>query len=135
MFLNFPKKQRKIWQISAQALKSGQINKAKALSLILWLYGLFNVLKTLYGAFILWFDHFLDSWAEICQIFRWFFGKFKIPKRHSEINWPLVCCIFGCWYLDHIISSLPKPPLFKKSFKHADEFLRLLCRDTKMKCD
>ena len=25
-------------------------------------------------------------WAEICQIFRWFFVKFK---RHSEINWPL----------------------------------------------
>ena len=22
-------------------------------------------------------------------IFRWFFGKFKISKRHSEINWPL----------------------------------------------
>jgi hypothetical protein len=32
------------------------------------------------------FDHFLDSGAEICQIFRWFFGKFKTPKRHSEIN-------------------------------------------------
>ena len=36
-----------------------------------------------------WFDHFLDSRAEICQIFRWFFGKFKTPRRHSEINWPL----------------------------------------------
>jgi hypothetical protein len=35
------------------------------------------------------FDHFLDSRAEICQIFRWFFGKFKKSKRHSEINWPL----------------------------------------------
>ena len=23
--------------------------------------------------FLLWFDHFLDPWAEICQIFRWFF--------------------------------------------------------------
>ena len=40
-------------------------------------------------AFILWFDHFLDSRAEICQIFRWFFGKFKTSKRRSEINWPL----------------------------------------------
>ena len=39
--------------------------------------------------FLLWFDHFLDSWAEICQIFRWFFGKFKKSKRHSEIIWPL----------------------------------------------
>ena len=36
-----------------------------------------------------WFDHFLVSRAEICQIFRWFFGKFKTSKRHSEINWPL----------------------------------------------
>ena len=31
----------------------------------------------------------LYSRAEICQIFRWFFVKFKISKRHSEINWPL----------------------------------------------
>ena len=28
-------------------------------------------------------------WAEICQIFRCFFGKSMTPKRHSEINWPL----------------------------------------------
>ena len=28
---------------------------------------------------------FLDSWAEICQIFRGIFGKSKIPKGHSEI--------------------------------------------------
>ena len=39
--------------------------------------------------FLLWFDHFLDPWAEICQIFRWFFGKFKKSKRHSEIIWAL----------------------------------------------
>ena len=31
-----------------------------------------------YSAFILWFDNFLDSGAEFCQIFRWFYGKFKI---------------------------------------------------------
>ena len=42
-----------------------------------------------YNAFILWFGHFLDSGAEIYQIFRWFFGKFKKSKRHSEIIWPL----------------------------------------------
>ena len=42
-----------------------------------------------YRAFILWFDHFLDSVAEICQILRWFFVKFTKSKRHSEINWPL----------------------------------------------
>ena len=32
-------------------------------------------------AFLLRFDHFLDPWAEICQIFRWFFGKFKKIKK------------------------------------------------------
>ena len=37
-----------------------------------------------------WLDYFLDSRAEICQIFRWFLGKSNISKRHSEINWPLV---------------------------------------------
>ena len=40
------------------------------------------------------FDHFLFSRSEICQIFRWFFGKFKTPKRHSEMNWPLVGMFF-----------------------------------------
>ena len=28
-----------------------------------------------------WFDHFLVSRGEICQIFRWFFGKFKNLKK------------------------------------------------------
>ena len=37
-----------------------------------------------------WVHHFLDSRAEICQIFRCFFVKSMTPKRHSEINWPLV---------------------------------------------
>ena len=46
---------------------------------------LINVLKTLYGAVILSFDHFLNSGAEICQIFLCFFGKFKKSKKHSEI--------------------------------------------------
>ena len=36
-----------------------------------------------YSAFMLWFDHFLDSGAEICQIFRWFFGKLK--KNQKDI--------------------------------------------------
>ena len=30
-----------------------------------------------YSAFILWFDHFFDSGAEIRQIFRWFFFKIQ----------------------------------------------------------
>ena len=41
----------------------------------------FSVLKTLYGTVILRFDHFLDTWAEICQILRWFFGKLKNIKK------------------------------------------------------
>ena len=36
--------------------------------------------KMYYSAFVLLFDHFLDSGPEICQIFCWFFGKFKIIK-------------------------------------------------------
>ena len=38
-FLNFPKHQRKIWQISAPESKTGQINKVKTLSyntMIIW---------------------------------------------------------------------------------------------------
>ena len=46
----------------------------------IWLYGL--LFKCIIcSAFILWIDHFLDSGAEICQIFRWFFGKFKKIKN------------------------------------------------------
>ena len=40
-------------------------------------------------ALLCWFEHLLVPRAEICQIFHCFFGKLKIPKRHSEINWPL----------------------------------------------
>ena len=36
-----------------------------------------------------WFQHLFGSRAEICQIFRRFFGKFKKSKRHPEIYWPL----------------------------------------------
>ena len=36
-----------------------------------------------YSAFILWFDHFLESGLEICQIFCWFSGKFK--KNQKDI--------------------------------------------------
>ena len=35
-----------------------------------------------------WLDHFLDSRAEIYQIFAFFFWKLKTPKSNSEINWP-----------------------------------------------
>ena len=41
-------------------------------------------------ALLCWFDHSLVSRAEICKMLCWFFGRFKIPKRHSEIFWPLL---------------------------------------------
>ena len=49
-------------------------------------YGLFNVFKDI--SLMIW-QLFRFPWAEICQIFQCFFGKFKKSKRHSEINWPL----------------------------------------------
>ena len=36
-----------------------------------------------YSAFIIWFSHFLDSGAEICQIFRGFF--WKIQNNQTDI--------------------------------------------------
>ena len=39
------------------------------------------MLKTFLSAFILWFDHFLDSCAEICQIF---FVGFVENLRHQK---------------------------------------------------
>ena len=45
-----------------------------------------------------WFDHFLDSRADI---FCWIFGKSMTPKRHSEINWPLMTQIDKSTYVLH----------------------------------
>ena len=55
------------------------------------MYGLFLNWNVLYSAFVLWFDHFLDSWAEIHKKNCCCFWKFKTQKSNSEINWPLVC--------------------------------------------
>ena len=49
-----------------------------------------------YSTFILWFDHFLDSGAEIFQIFHCFLRNLKKSKRHSEINWPLAGWFCTC---------------------------------------
>ena len=40
-----------------------------------------------YSAFILWFDHFLDSGAEICQI--GVLENLKKSKRRSDINFKI----------------------------------------------
>ena len=34
---------------------------------------------------------------------RCFFGKFKTPKRHSEINWPLGSSIWGTFYYFYFV--------------------------------
>ena len=36
-----------------------------------------------------WFHCFLESRAEMCQMFLMFFGKFKTLENISEISWPL----------------------------------------------
>ena len=46
----------------------------------------FNVLKTLKSAFILWFDHFSNSRAEIVKFFVGILVETMTPKRHFEIN-------------------------------------------------
>ena len=84
--LNFPKNQWKIWQISALEYKKWLNHKIKATNYLQIILDITYYRKV---PLFCWFDHFLYSRAEICQIFRWFFGKFKISKRHSEINWPL----------------------------------------------
>ena len=49
------------------------------------------------------FDHFLNSRAEILQIFRLVFGKCMTPKSHSEINLPLL--IFHPFTTDNGLQS------------------------------
>ena len=66
-------------------IKSGQINKRKALSYnIIHQIAHIIICKLKYYkevSLFCWFDHFLDSWAEICQIFRVFFWKIYDTKK------------------------------------------------------
>ena len=109
-FSIFQKTTEKFDKFLPKNMKGVEIIKIKTIpyttTIYIWLYGLFMYSKT----FLLWFDHFLDPWAEICQIFRWFFGKFKKSKRHSEIIWPLEGYITPIKKLavNMIIHSLPK---------------------------
>ena len=81
-YLEFSKKSRKNL---TNFCSSDQINKIKVFSYNNIIYTGYLLYKVMIVC--LWFDHFLDSRAEICHIFRWFFGKLKKFKRHSEINW------------------------------------------------
>ena len=88
-FLNFPKKHRKIWQISAQDPKRGWNHQNKdnfhTIIIYIWLYGLFKVLKTFF--FMIW--PLFRSLGRNLSNFSVLFGKFEKSKRHSEIIWPL----------------------------------------------
>ena len=79
-FFKLFRKKRKIWQISALESKKWSNQQVKALSYNNMIY--IDYLMYL-SAFLLWPDHFLNSGAEICQIFHWFFGKFK--KNQKDI--------------------------------------------------
>ena len=91
-----------------------------------------------HSAFILRFDHFLDSGAEICQIFHCFFlENFKKSKRHPEINWPLPHILafkffFTCQRQNDPSSSLPRNWTYWKRFKNKHfsiwHFFLFLCR-------
>ena len=77
----FSKNQQQIWQISAVKTKKWSNQQKRHFlynTMIIWATW---YLKTLYGAIILWFDHFLDSGVGICQIFCWFLWKFKNIKK------------------------------------------------------
>ena len=81
MSLIFQKTNEKFDKFLPQNLKGGQINKVKALSyntMIIWAFSC--ITDTIRGLCLL-FDHFLYSGAEICPIFRCFFGKFRTPKK------------------------------------------------------
>ena len=47
-----------------------------------------------------WFYHFLESRAEICQIFGWYFGPNDDTKRTFEINWPLAAWTLLLWVIN-----------------------------------
>ena len=83
-----------------------------------------------------WFDHILDSWAEICQNLRWFFGKFKKSKRHSEINWPLGR-VSGCRKKNingnRLSIFIGFPQIFKASYGTAFRYFLAIEKRTNIK--
>ena len=62
----------------------------------LLLCGLFNVSKTLWRTFILWFDHFSNSRAEIFKLFHWYFGPNGDSKRTfwNKLTFSSLPCTF-----------------------------------------
>ena len=73
-----------------------------------------------YSAFVLWSDHFLDSGAEICQIFCCFFGKLKKNQKdilkltdlyHDRTDWSQIrlefriSCVTGNMRLHFLVCA------------------------------
>ena len=75
-----------------------------------------------------WLDQFLDSRAEIYQVFAIIFGKFKTPKRHSEINWPL-----NSNPLYYIILHLLQTVQVQKKWKNQNIFFFIIWMSTNKK--
>ena len=61
----------------------------------------------------------------LSNFFRCFFGKFKIPKIHSEINWPLLrsLCLRTNWLPSQFMFSLSKIPRWNKKSQVQHIFL------------
>jgi hypothetical protein len=71
-----PKYQRKIWQVSALEFEKWSYHKLKALYNVfkpIWSYENYSIKYKKVHLFC-WFHYFSNSRAEICQIFRWYFG-------------------------------------------------------------
>ena len=82
--LNFPKKQPKIWQISALESKKWSNHKIKAHCNANYVQIILNIIRR-----CLYFVDLTTSRAEICQIFCCFLEILRLPKIYSEYNWPL----------------------------------------------
>ena len=85
-FLNFPKNTEKFDTFLPKNMKGVEIIKIKTMpfttTIYRWLYGLLIVFKDNF----LWSDHFLDPWAEICQIFRCFLENLKNQKDILKLS-------------------------------------------------
>ena len=89
--LNFTKKQRKIWWISAQESKKWSNQKDK-------------------GKFL-----------------RWFFGKFKTPKSHSEISRPLAFRSYDNWFSSREFALISVKTHFCHMNSHATNYYLHAC--------
>ena len=88
--LNFPKKQRKIWQISALEFKKWSNNKIKANYIDFdtnYVQIILNIIRRcLYFVDL---TTFYILGQKFVKFFVGFLENLRLSKRHSETNWPL----------------------------------------------